>query len=285
MTQDWTHTEVEAIVSDYFAMLGQDLRGEAYSKSAHRAALKSALRGRSDGSIEWKHQNISAVLLDLGFPYIPGYKPRRNYQRLLWETVAARLAVDRALVTTVHEQIEQPAPAPGAVMIPSTFDDPPRPVVGGGARTGEPRPSPFVPRPGAPVDYLAREARNRSLGAAGERLVLEFEVGRLRRLGAQRLAARVEHVAATQGDGIGFDIRSFELDGRDRLIEVKTTAFGKETPFFVTRNELACSEASADRYHLYRVFTFRRDPRLFTLAGPLNKVCALEPTQYLGRVA
>ncbi|HWQ68911.1 MAG TPA: hypothetical protein VN494_02970, partial [Patescibacteria group bacterium] len=109
MTQDWTHTEVEAIVSDYFAMLGQDLRGEAYSKSAHRAALKSALRGRSDGSIEWKHQNISAVLLDLGFPYIPGYKPRRNYQRLLWETVAARLAVDRALVTTVHEQIEQPA--------------------------------------------------------------------------------------------------------------------------------------------------------------------------------
>jgi len=55
-------------------------------------------------------------------------------------------------------------------------------------------------------------------------------------LGNDKLAERIEHIALTEGDGIGYDIRSFERDGSDRFIEVKTTAYGKQTPFFVSRN-------------------------------------------------
>lgn len=285
MSEDWSHEEVEAIVSDYFVMLGHELGGEPYSKSRHRAELKHLLNARSDGSIEWKHQNISAALIDLGFPYINGYKPRRNYQRLLFNTVTDRLSADRALIMTVQEHVDRPAPLLERLAIPEDFDTPPRPSPASGRRVHDALPPAFRDSRLAPADYLAREARNQSLGTAGELFVLEFERSRLRRLGADRLAKRVEHVASAQGDSLGFDVFSFELDGREKLIEVKTTAYGKETPFFVTRNEIACSAARPDIYNLYRVYAFRQNPRLFAVAGDLNMVCSLEPTQYLGRVA
>jgi hypothetical protein len=34
--------------------------------------------GRTHRSVEFKHQNISAVLDELGMPWIPGYIPKRN---------------------------------------------------------------------------------------------------------------------------------------------------------------------------------------------------------------
>ena len=83
---------------------------------------------------------------------------------------------------------------------------------------------------------------------------------------------------------MGFDIRSFECEGAERLIEVKTTGFGRQTPFFVSRNELRVSQVQDAAYHLYRVFTYRADPRLFVLDGALNRACKLSPTQYLARI-
>ncbi len=93
--------------------------------------------------------------------------------------------------------------------------------------------APVIPRLG--VNYLAREARNASLGAAGEDFVMALEHRRLWEAGARRLAERIEQVSKTQGDGLGYDIASFELDGRESLIEVKTTSFGALTPFFASR--------------------------------------------------
>jgi hypothetical protein len=83
---------------------------------------------------------------------------------------------------------------------------------------------------------------------------------------------------------LGFDIRSFEAEGTDRLIEVKTTGFGRQTPFFVSRNELRVSQVRDAAYHLYRVFTYHADPRLFVLDGVLDHACSLSPVQYLARV-
>ncbi|MBD1853339.1 DUF3883 domain-containing protein [Cyanobacteria bacterium FACHB-502] len=74
-------------------------------------------------------------------------------------------------------------------------------------------------------------------------------------------------------------------DGRDRFIEVKTTAYGKQVPFFVSQNEVMVSQNYSDHYHLYRVFRFRDDPRLFTLTGALNQICNLSPVQFVARIA
>ena len=84
---DWSPEEVEAIVADYLHMLMLELSGQTYSKTDHRRQLQTKLNSRSDGSIEFKHGNISAAMIDLGFPYIRGYKPRSNYQHQLTAVV------------------------------------------------------------------------------------------------------------------------------------------------------------------------------------------------------
>ena len=118
------------------------------------------------------------------------------------------------------------------------------------------------------------------MGRAGEEFVLQFEHERLWRAGQKRLADRIEHVSRTQGDGLGFDILSFEENGRERLIEVKTTQFGPLTPFFATRNEVDVSESRDNEYQLYRLFKFSEQPRLFMLGGSLRRSCDLEPSHF-----
>lgn len=129
-------------------------------------------------------------------------------------------------------------------------------------------------------DYLEREAKNRSLGLAGEEFVVLFEHWRLFELGQHRLADKVQHVSMSKGDGLGYDVLSFESDGKERLIEVKTTTFGRETPFFVSRGELALSHGAKEQFHLYRLFDFRKSPKLFDLPGALDRHCLLDPVTY-----
>src|SRR5258705_3958820 len=102
---DWQEDELEAIVGDYLAMLAADLSGQPYVKARHSAALMAQI-GRTHRSVEFKHQNISAVLDELGMPWIPGYKPKRNYQNAIFD------AIDRYL--TRNPTILEPAPSPVA---------------------------------------------------------------------------------------------------------------------------------------------------------------------------
>lgn len=74
----WTDEENDLIVADYFAMLADDIAGCLYNKAEHRHALIPLLQGRTEGLIEFKHRNISAVLKGLGEAWIPGYKPAFN---------------------------------------------------------------------------------------------------------------------------------------------------------------------------------------------------------------
>ena len=91
MSDSWSHNEVEIIIADYFDMLMKELSGIPLNKTEHRKRLLHHLNNRSEGSIEFKHQNISAILIRHGQPYIRGYLPRYNYQRVLEEKVIAYL--------------------------------------------------------------------------------------------------------------------------------------------------------------------------------------------------
>ncbi|MGH8175049.1 MAG: DUF3883 domain-containing protein, partial [Steroidobacter sp.] len=142
----------------------------------------------------------------------------------------------------------------------------------------EPRASSFLPRK-LKRDYLAREARNASLGRAGEEFILKYEQWRLQQLNCAHLAKRIEYTASGN-DAAGFDILSYEVDGRERFIEVKTTSYAKETPFFVSKGELEFSRSNEANYRLYRVFDFRASPRLFELGGRVDNHCLLDPVTY-----
>src|SRR5580658_8869363 len=106
MLEPWSRIEVEAAVTDYFAMLGKELRGEPFNKAEHNRSLQLLLHGRTKGSIERKHQNISAVLIQLGYPYIDGYKPLGNYQELLRSVVEERISSETTLSHAVAAVVE-----------------------------------------------------------------------------------------------------------------------------------------------------------------------------------
>ena len=76
----WSEDEVRAIVEDYFDMLKLELSLQSYNKADRNRRLRERLDERSRGSVEFKHQNISAVLVKMGIPYIEGYKPKDNFQ-------------------------------------------------------------------------------------------------------------------------------------------------------------------------------------------------------------
>lgn len=277
MSKPWSREEVEATVADYLQMLTFELAGQRYNKSEHRRRLLRLLDSRSEASIELKHQNISAVLIDLGCPNIPGYQPLFNYQYLLFSVVEDRLRGDDLFDKTALAAVQMPAAVPQPKDFAKVLVDPP--MLQHVAR----EPIPPRERMASKRDYVDREARNASLGLAGEEFVVKFERWRLITKGFERLADKVEHVAQTKGDGLGFDVLSYDVTGAERFIEVKTTAFGKETPFFISKGEVNFSKAEKDYFHLYRVFDFRNDPRLFSFRGAVDEHCHLDPISYSAR--
>lgn len=275
----WDWLECEACVQDYFNMLGKELRNEPYNKTAHRNALMLKLRSRSKSSVERKHQNVSAILVELGFTYVSGYKPLFNYQAQLRDAVLAHLAaqkLDLEQINTVHDV----DPPPFAVNWDRVLD----PYIPEHIPVVQPPERKFLARH---VNYTQREAENRRLGESGEQFVLDFERFHLTQAGRSDLASEVEWSSKEQGDGLGYDVRSFRIgdDGVAReeevFIEVKTTNRGKYQPFYISENEVAFSRKFNDRYSLYRVYDFySRGPRLYQMPGLVEKHVRLNPVLY-----
>jgi hypothetical protein len=277
MPNDWSQEEVEAIVADYFAMWEKEIRGLDYNKAEYNRQLRQIIQNRSRASIEKKHQNISAVLWHLGYPYIDGYKPLPRYQMLLRKVVEERLIgtteANQLVAKLVQARVKIVPPLKNltAVQVPP----PQRKEVKSLMQDESRRRTTFVRR-----NFLETEAQNHSLGRAGEEFILRFEHEYLWQKGKRRLAERIEHVAQTKGDHLGFDILSFEINGREKLIEVKTTRYGALTRFFASSNEVGVSQTNEDKYHLYRLFNFEKQPKFFILAGSLRNTCSLEPVEY-----
>lgn len=277
--QAWSRLEVEGIVADYLHMLTLELAGQTFSKTEHRRVLSEKLDNRTHSSIEQKHRNISAVLIELGCPYIAGYKPLPHYQQLLFDVTADQLNENHLFDRAATTAVEQPAAAPLITNVSDLLVD--APLL---KKIAEPMSPEYAAKfVAVKRDYVAREARNRSLGEAGEILVAEYESRRLHDAGKHSLSNRIEHVSRTKGDGLGYDVLSFDESGKERYIEVKTTAFGKETPFYVSRNEIAFSESETEQFHLYRLFEFRKQPRMFDLPGVIAHHCMLDPVTYRAR--
>lgn len=277
--KEWSEKEVRLIVADYFDMLQAELMEKSYKKSEHRKALVPQLSGRSEGSIEFKHQNISAVLLDHGMPYIDGYKPRGNYQNLLVAEVDAFLDQHPGLLQQIAAAPTLNPTEPKKLITPDftrVIVDPPEKI--SPPKTAD---KPWLSRKARKIDFAERDARNKKLGTLAEEFVYDLERYRLKLAGRDDLAQKVVWASRDIGDGLGFDIISFDdADDSERMLEVKGTGLGKFFPFYVTANELRCSEDIPDQFHLFRVFDFGKTPRLYILHGSLSQLCQLEPVLY-----
>jgi hypothetical protein len=215
----------------------------------------------------------------MGLPYVKGYQPYCNYQNLLADAVCDFLDARPGFLEPLADG---PVARPTK---PTDFDridrsrvveEPPERIVLP-AETAKP----WLSRRARRIDFAQRDAANRELGRLGEEFAVWFEQQRLRATGRDDLAVRVEWVSRDVGDGLGFDVLSFdEGDDSEKLIEVKATGLGKYFPFLVTATEVRCSEDVGPRFHLFRVFDLARSPKLFVLRGSLRQTCGLVPALY-----
>ena len=258
----WSDWQNDMVVAEYFE-IDRIQRSGGHVVKAQRYRDLGAVIGREAGSIEAKLQNISAVLHRLEMEFASGLMPRFNIQQSLSDAVERYLDGHPALVFGESNRptldpvdiVEVPIPAP---------------------RPAKPKLERTVERIAKKYNYAERDARNRSLGQLGELLVYERERAKLLRAGKEKLADYVRHVSHLDGDGVGYDIRSFESSGEERLIEVKTTNGPATTDFFLSRTEREVSLEKSDVWRLHRVHLFSTTPRVFVLPPPLENSVRLE---------
>jgi hypothetical protein len=264
--RNWTDEELDLIISDYFLMLTEEAAGIPFNKAQHNRLLRSRI-DRSEGSIEFKHQNISAVFQRLGLPRIRGYLPATNYQKAIIP------AIDRFLSHNPAALHPEKAVS-GFTERPGLFVEAP-PLLQPVAPRRE-----DIERLVRKFNPVERDFRNRKLGRDGEELVFQFERERLQRLDRSDLAKKIRWISEEDGDGAGYDILSFDEKGKERFLEVKTTVGSDITPFYITRNELSLSSERPEAFRLCRVFDFSMRPRMFELAPPLESLVHLSPLSY-----
>ena len=114
--------------------------------------------------------------------------------------------------------------------------------------------------------------------------MIDYERDWLQEHGRPDLADAVRWTAREDGDGLGYDVLSFSLDGHERYIEVKATAHGDGTPFYLSSAELDFAQCHANRYALYRVYDILGEPRFYALEGDITETLWLTPVTYSARI-
>lgn len=264
----WSDEAVELAVAGYFDLWNQNLTGKNPVK-LHKYREISEVTGRNVKSVERKFQNISAVLDRIGLPWLPGLAPLRNYQRALIASVDRH--VGKFWDAGLPVQEKSPGLADVTILFPEQTPVIEPPIVSS---------NPELERLARKFDPALRDLRNRKTGLMGEELVYHSEIARLSQAGRPDLAKNVRWVSKEDGDGAGYDIRSFEVDGTERFYEVKTTVGHRRTPFFLSRNERDFAEEAPNNFRIFRLYEVGRAPRSFLIAPPLDSALILEPYVY-----
>lgn len=268
--RNWSHQEIRLIIQDYFSMLERELQGVSYNKTEHRNELMMKLKGRNDASIEFKHSNISAILKLTDLPFIDGYKPLKNYQELLEIEVLKYL--DKTGLKLIEKISESLPNQFFDIDLGNILDTPPD-----FPELNTTTPSSFH---GRRTDFIKKAKRDKEIGKKGEEFVFNMEKQYLIKHKRSDLAQNVKWDAKDKGDGLGYDILSYDLNNNVKYIEVKTTNYGKLTNFYITRNEILFSEINKENYYLYRIYNFNKSTKFYQLKGSLMKTLNLVPETY-----
>jgi hypothetical protein len=126
---------------------------------------------------------------------------------------------------------------------------------------------------GSFTNHIERDRENKRIGELGELLVMQYENEKLKKLGIKK---KPVHVSKSKGDGLGYDILSYNEDGEEILIEVKTTVQGVSMPFYITKNELIRSKRDSTKFFLYRVYDYddqKNTGKYSVIEGSLSDLC------------
>ena len=105
------------------------------------------------------------------------------------------------------------------------------------------------------IDFERIDKERKLIGNAGEELVYNDKIELVKKYATEYLKS-VWHVSKLDGDGVGYDICSFNADEKLIYIEVKSTTGKKETPFYMSASEYAFYELHKENYVIARVYEF-----------------------------
>ena len=105
---------------------------------------------------------------------------------------------------------------------------------------------------GGETDWGKKQSLTKALGNAGEDFVYKLERKKLIDHEIENYAELVQR----KRDGEGYDILSADLNKNPIHIEVKTTARGKEEPFYFSLNEFEYLRLNPRNYFLYRLYNY-----------------------------
>ena len=134
------------------------------------------------------------------------------------------------------------------------------------------------------IDFERENRIKHKLGKRGEEIVLKYEKNFLENNGREDLARKVNWVSTTD-DSLGYDILSYDLDGKKKYIEVKatTSSYTTKIQFYISNNQFEIAK-NLENYHFYIVFKAKeKNPEIWQLKNPmqfLNNGLILTPTKY-----
>ena len=116
------------------------------------------------------------------------------------------------------------------------------------------------------IDYIENHRKLMEIGDLAEKIALENEIEFLNS-DYPELAKQVRIVS--NNPKLGFDILSFETDGKQKQIEVKAISVNSNTKsFIITRNEFAKSKTYSN-YYVYCVTEINTDkPKILRIKNP-----------------
>ena len=121
----------------------------------------------------------------------------------------------------------------------------------------------------------------KDIGNKGEQYIIEYEIERLTQANKAELADKIKHISLVN-DAAGYDILSFNEDGTERYIEVKTTKGPIGTDFFISPGEINFSKVNKE-YYIYRVFEFLSEKmtgKIYIKKGDVEINFNLKPLQF-----
>lgn len=136
------------------------------------------------------------------------------------------------------------------------------------------------------INFEGELKKNTDLGKKGEDIIVEYEKRLLILEGRKDLAAKVFATRNIAGNAERFDVLSYDKEGHEKYIEVKTTKGDLDNIFFISENEVEFSEQYKDNYYLYRVYNFdikSMSANLKIIKGPINRI-NLQATNYTCKI-
>ena len=102
----------------------------------------------------------------------------------------------------------------------------------------------------------------KKVGDAGEQYVYAYEKNRLCKSGREGLANRIVKQYEDLSFSPGYDIQSFDKEGNEKYIEVKSSKNKKKDYFEISANERTAAKEKGDAYFIYQVTNALTNPKI-----------------------